>query len=77
MNMSPQTERAFPWWDYLILPALSLLTAVTLLALAETTARMVWAKQTVDSCLFRDPSLGLRYKPSCTSQMKIPKVPGS
>src|SRR5215469_4042079 len=72
--MTGSIEQRLPWWDYLILPALSLLTAVLLLGSAEFTARTLWPKNTVDSCLVRDSS-GMHYKAGCVSKTKIPEGP--
>jgi len=72
--MTGSTEQRLPWRDCLILPALSLLTAVLLLGSAEFTARRLWPKNTVDSCLVRDSS-GMHYKAGCVSKTKIPEGP--
>ena len=72
--MSQPAKSGLPWWDYLILPLLGLLTATLLLGSAEFAARSLWPKNSVDSCLVRDPT-GMHYKAGCVSQTKIPEGP--
>jgi hypothetical protein len=72
--MSESTEQRLPLRDYLVLPLLSLLTAVLFLGSTEFAARTFWPKNTLDSCLMRDSS-GLHYKPGCVSKTKIPEGP--
>lgn len=67
-------EHRLSWWDYLILPMLSLLTMSLFLGSAEFAARAHWPKNTRDSCLIHD-SAGLHYKPGCVSKVKIPEGP--
>jgi hypothetical protein len=64
-----------PWRDYFGLPTLALLSIVLTLAPAEFIARILWPKNTVDSCLVPDSLSGLRYKPNCISKLKIPEGP--
>ena len=67
--------RPVPWRDYFVLPALSLLSIALTLTSAELIARILWPKNTVDSCLIPDSLAGLRYKHNCISKLKIPEGP--
>lgn len=72
--MTQSSDQRLLLRDYVILPALSLLTAVLFLGSAEFTARTLWPKNALDSCLVRDSS-GMHYKADCVSKTKIPEGP--
>jgi len=67
--------RALPRRDYIILPLISLLTVLVLLAASEVCARIFWPAQPANSCLVLDAVDGNRYKTNCTSRSKIAEGP--
>lgn len=66
----PAPRRRLPRRDLVILPLLSLLTIVVMLAAAEVVARLAMPEQSVDACLVPDPVLGKRPRPMCVSHTK-------
>jgi hypothetical protein len=67
----PSTRDAdgLPRRDYVVLPLLSLATILFLLIVSEAGARVFWPQAEEDSCLIRS-SVGLRFRPNCTSILK-------
>ena len=68
-------SRRLPARDFILLPLISLLTVVLMLAGAEVTAQVVWPEQKIDSCLAKDPIIGQRARPSCVARMKSAEGP--
>ena len=64
-----------PRRDIVLLPLISMLTLLCMLAGAEVITRIVWPEQIVNSCQVPDPSLGFRYRPNCSSTMKSAEGP--
>jgi hypothetical protein len=64
-----------PRRDLWLLPLLSLLTVVSMLAGAEVLARVGWPEQISNSCKATDNALGFRYLPHCSSTMKSAEGP--
>lgn len=64
-----------PRRDLWLLPLISLLTVVSMLAGAEVLARVGWPEQTSNSCKAPDNALGFRYRPHCSSTMKSAEGP--
>ena len=64
-----------PRRDLVLLPLISLVTLLLMLAGAEVTARIGWPQQKVNSCNVPDRTLGFRYKPNCSSTMKAVEGP--
>jgi hypothetical protein len=59
-----------PRRDLVILPLLSLMTVIAMLAGAEVAARLAMPAKSVDECLAPDPVLGHRPRPMCVSRTK-------
>jgi hypothetical protein len=55
---------------YLSFAALSLLTAVFLVASSETVARLTWVEDEADPCLLEDPALGDLHRRNCSTREK-------
>lgn len=68
------TER-LPRRDYIVLPLLSLLTVLVLLAGAEVASRIAFSQHEKDACMIADPVLGTRFQPNCTSEVKAAEGP--
>ena len=68
-------RRSLPRRDIFLLPALSLLTVITMIASAEIYARLVWPFDDLDACLVQDPVHGMRYRPNCHSRVRVPETP--
>jgi hypothetical protein len=64
-----------PRRDLWLLPLISVLTALGLLAGAEVVSRLVWPGQVSNACRMPDPVLGYRYRPNCSAVMKTPEGP--
>jgi hypothetical protein len=64
-----------PRRDLILLPLISLLTLATLLGVSEVAARHFFYEQNVDSCMVKDPEIGFRYRPNCTSRVKAAEGP--
>jgi hypothetical protein len=64
-----------PRRDIWLLPLISILTVLGMLAGAEVVSRFVWPAQLTNSCRMPDAALGFRYQPNCSSLMKTPEGP--
>lgn len=65
-----------PRRDLWLLPLISVVTLVTLLAGAEMLARVGWPDEVFNSCQKIDDSpLGFHYRPNCSSTMKAAEGP--
>ncbi len=71
--LEPQT-RSLPRRDYILLPLISLVTVLLVLAVGEFGARILYPVNTLDSCLLHDPVLGVRFQPDCSSRIKLPET---
>jgi hypothetical protein len=67
--------RTLPKIDYVLLPALSLLTVILILAISEVVARSFWPVQEFDACRIADPITGAKFKANCTSRVKVVEGP--
>src|ERR1700690_3263813 len=57
--------------DYFLIPLISVLTVIAMLAIAEVLTRTVWNAHEEDSCvIIGDPIDGYRIKPNCTARTK-------
>jgi hypothetical protein len=56
--------------DFLILPLLSILTALTLAVGTEAAARHFFLEVDADSCRINDANIGFSYRPGCISRLK-------
>lgn len=72
--MPAELNRHLPRRDYLIIPLLSLFSAVALLTIIEFTARSFWQAREDSSCDLKTP-VGDRYKPNCVDTSKIAEGP--
>ena len=70
-----QVAERLPRRDYVILPLLSLLTVLVLLAGAEVASRIAFVQHEKDACMMADPVLGTRFRPNCTSDVKAAEGP--
>jgi hypothetical protein len=70
-----QKEAKLPRRDWVLLPLLSLLTMLVLLASSEGVARVVWPERQKDACLVTDPVIGWRFRPNCKSVTKTAEGP--
>lgn len=64
-----------PPHDWLILPAIFVLTPILLLCIAETLIYYPLYEKLGDSCLVADPLVGHRAKPNCVSRYKVADSP--
>jgi hypothetical protein len=64
-----------PRRDFVILPLLSLLTVVVMLAASELVARFVFAENERGNCGLADPIHGYRFKADCVSYRKAAEGP--
>lgn len=64
-----------PSRDLWLIPLISLLTALAMLAGAEALARVVWPEQKFNACSGPSTTLPFRYRASCTSTMKTAEGP--
>lgn len=64
-----------PRRDLWLLPLIAVLTVLSMLAVAEAAARIVWPEQLVNGCRKSDPVLGYRNRPDCVSVMKAAEGP--
>lgn len=62
--------KRLPRRDIFLLPLISLLTVLVMLAGADIAARMLFTTDEKDVCLVPDDRLGLRYRPDCTARIK-------
>ncbi len=67
--------RRLPKRDFLLIPLISLLTVIVMLAGAEVTARAVWPEEKGDTCMVRDPLVRARPRANCVSRMKAAEGP--
>ena len=64
-----------PRRDAWLLPLISILTVLGMLAGGEVCARVVWPEQRQDTCMIQNSALGYRYRPNCSSTMKLVEGP--
>jgi hypothetical protein len=64
-------KSTFRRWDFLILPALGLLTVSVLLISSEGIANHYFESDSgIDSCDIHDPAIGFKHRPNCNSKRK-------
>ncbi|MDR8726572.1 SGNH/GDSL hydrolase family protein [Burkholderia pseudomultivorans] len=62
--------------DYLLLPAVCLLTVLAMFVVSEAGTRLAWsAGHTGQECHAPDPRLGIVNVPNCTMRVKSPETP--
>lgn len=66
---------SLPKRDIWLLPAISMLTLLAILAGSELIARIGWPEQRSNTCVLPDPSLSFRYRANCSSIMKAAEGP--
>jgi hypothetical protein len=67
-------EEKLPRSDWILLPVISLLTVLVMLAASEALARMIWPEQG-DVCLVPSSDSGYRFRPNCKSRAKSAEGP--
>ncbi len=74
---APGEKKGLPRRDWILLPAIGLLTVCTLLGVTELTARQIFypSKSDMHSCLVLDPATGLRGVPNTTCWDKTFETP--
>ncbi len=72
-----EKEARLPKRDFVLLPAISLLTILTMLIASEGVCRMIWPEETRDACLVSDPIIHARFSPNCKSRTKVAEGPWS
>ncbi len=60
-----------PRRDYILLPLISLITIIAMIAAAETVSRVIWPDYTLDPCSLP----GGHYKPNCSVKQKTMEGP--
>ena len=76
---SPASEKEakLPKRDFFLLPAISLLTVLTILVASEGVCRVIWPEETDDPCLVSDPIFHAHFRPNCKSRTKPAEGPWS
>jgi len=69
------TDFVLPRRDRWLLPLISALTVIGMLAVAEVASRVFYPEQLADSCKVPDPEVGVHYKPNCTATLKAAEGP--
>jgi hypothetical protein len=59
-----------PTRDLWLIPLISIITLLTMLAVAEIVAQFSWQEQGINNCRVPDRALRFRYRPNCSSTMK-------
>ncbi|MGA8731958.1 MAG: GDSL-type esterase/lipase family protein [Terracidiphilus sp.] len=70
-------EARLPKRDFILLPAISLFTVLTILVASEFVCRLIWPEQTDDACLVSDPVFHAHFRPNCKSRTKPAEGPWS
>jgi hypothetical protein len=73
--LNRQMSGGLPVRDLWLLPLLSAMTLLVMLAGAEVVARFSWPEQGANDCRVPDRALGFRYRPGCSSRMKSAEGP--
>ncbi len=60
-----------PRRDYILLPLISLITIIAMIAAAETVSRVIWPDYSVDPCFLS----GGHHKPNCSAKLKTMEGP--
>jgi len=71
----PVHQRSLPRRDFVLLPLISLLTALLLAGSAELIARTFWQEHFDFSCTYRDAAGETRHKANCTEHSKNTEGP--
>ena len=71
----PTATRRLPRRDLLLLPLLSVMTIVVLLAGSELLARAFFRVSSKETCEVADAKIGFRFRPNCTSRIKSAEGP--
>ncbi len=75
ISSSDGDKKRLPKADFILLPALFILTMLFCLGSSELTARHFFYGQEIDSCQVKDANVGVRFKPNCTSRTKTDEGP--
>lgn len=74
-NRTMDSEAKLPRRDFFLLPAIGLLTVITMFLMSEFLARMIWPEEERDACLVSDPVFHSRFRPNCKSRTKAAEGP--
>lgn len=70
-----QSARKLAPRDYVLLPAIAVLTVVLMFFVSEVGTRLAWSEaQTGQECHVADPALGIVNVPNCTMRVKVPET---
>jgi GDSL-like lipase/acylhydrolase family protein len=61
--------------ELLIIPSIIVITIVLCVGISESLARYFYASRDGDTCAVRDSVMGIRLKPNCISESKVPEGP--
>ncbi len=64
-----------PRRDFVLLPAIGILTILAMLVTSEVAARILWPEQETDPCAITDASGHSRFRPNCKSRIKSAEGP--
>ncbi len=74
-QFNDKSERKLAPRDYLLLPAIAVLTVVLMFFVSEVGTRLAWSEaQTGPECHVSDPTLGIVNLPNCTMRVKVPET---
>jgi hypothetical protein len=74
-ELNDQSGRKLAPRDYLLLPAIAVLTVVLMFFVSEVGTRLAWSEaQTGQECHVSDPTLGIVNLPNCTMRVKVPET---
>jgi GDSL-like Lipase/Acylhydrolase family len=76
-SSASEKEAQLPKRDFFLLPAISLLTILTILVASEVVCRLIWPEDTNDVCVVSDPLIHTRFRPNCKSRTKPAEGPWS
>lgn len=69
------TQAPLPRRDWILLPALSLLTILFIVGFSEISARVLWPAQLFDACRIPPAGTNARFAPNCKSRVKTAEGP--
>ena len=76
-SSASEKEAKLPKRNFFFLPAISLLTVLTILIASEGVCRVIWPEETDDPCVVSDPIFHAHFRPNCKSRTKPAEGPWS
>jgi len=74
-NLNEEPKRVLARRDYVLLPAICVLTVVLMFVVSEMGTRLVWpAAREGKDCHREDAALGMVNVPNCTMRIKVPET---